>query len=260
MFLFLDVSRRRSSGGDKIAKTAYRVSSQDNSQNNTPDSVEDDDQDTEGYSLIDNYNSMRVGRTESVTSEATAMGMSRKTSFTFAGTYESTRSESPPSSKINFSPPNMDSSCTVSESNSGVWGDLTQAPSSTTHTSLFPVKSSVLSALRDSSISPIEEKSLFLQMPRIGQGLPHSPAKGVSSMSPDLLGARTGEIKDSAIITPTHRGSGAGGGGSSRSRSAGRWGGVPSVDLTKDFSIIGKEIGDAAAEAEDELAGGYDTT
>ena len=232
------------------------MSSLDSSQNNTPDSVEDDDQDPEGYSSIDNYNSMRVGRTESVTSEAMAMGMSRKTSFTFAGAYESTRSESPPSSKINFSPPDMDSSCSASESNSGVWADLIQP--STAHTSLFPTKSSVLSALKDSSISPIEEKSLFLQMPRLGLGLglPHSPTKGVHSMSPDLVGTRTGETQESILVTPSHRG----GGGSSRSRSAGRWGGVPSVDLTRDLSLPEKEGGNTAAETEDELAGGYDTT
>ena len=197
---------------------------------------------------------MRVGRTESVTSEAMAMGMSRKTSFTFANTYESTRSESPPSSKVNFSPQDMDSSRTASESNSGAWSDLLEP--STAHTSLFPVKSSVLSALKDSSISPIEEKSLFLQMPRLGAPQPHSPVKVSNSLSPDLVSLRTGETHDSSVATPSYRG----GGGSSRSRSAGRWSGVASVDLTRDLSLPEKDRGDAMADSEDELAGGYDTT
>lgn len=232
------------------------MSSLDSSQNNTPDSVDDDDQDPEGYSSIDNYNSMRVGRTESVTSEAMAMGMSRKTSFTFANTYESTRSESPPSSKVNFSPQDMDSSRTASESNSGAWSDLLEP--STAHTSLFPVKSSVLSAPKDSSISPIEEKSLFLQMPRLGAPQPHIPDKVSNNLSPDLVSLRTGETHDSSVVTPSHRGGG--GGGSSRSRSAGRWSGVASVDLTRDLSLPEKDRGDALAESEDELAGGYDTT
>jgi hypothetical protein len=199
---------------------------------------------------------MRVGRTESVTSEAMAMGMSRKTSFTFANTYESTRSESPPSSKVNFSPQDMDSSRTASESNSGAWSDLLEP--STAHTSLFPLKSSVLSALKepkDSSISPIEEKSLFLQMPRLGAPQPHSPVKISNNLSPDLVGVRTGETHDSSVATPSHRG----GGGSSRSRSAGRWSGVASVDLTRDLSLPEKDR-DAMADSEDELAGGYDTT
>jgi hypothetical protein len=197
---------------------------------------------------------MRVGRTESVTSEAMAMGMSRKTSFTFANTYESTRSESPPSSKVNFSPQDMDSSRTASESNSGAWSDLLEP--STAHTSLFPVKSSVLSALKDSSISPIEEKSLFLQMPRLGAPQPHSPVKVSSNLYPDLVSLRTGETHDSSVVIPSHRG----GGGSSRSRSAGRWSGVASVDLTRDLSLPEKDRGDALADSEEELAGGYDTT
>jgi hypothetical protein len=182
------------------------------------------------------------------------MGMSRKTSFTFANTYESTRSESPPSSKVNFSPQDMDSSRTASESNSGAWSDLLEP--STAHTSLFPVKSSVLSALKDSSISPIEEKSLFLQMPRLGAPQPHSPVKVPNNLSPDLVSMRTGEKHDSSIVTPSHRG----GGGSSRSRSAGRWSGVASVDLTRDLSLPEKDRGGALADSEDELAGGYDTT
>lgn len=197
---------------------------------------------------------MRVGRTESVTSEAMAMGMSRKTSFTFANTYESTRSESPPSSKVNFSSQDMDSSRTASESNSGAWSDLLEP--STAHTSLFPVKSSVLSALKDSSISPIEEKSLFLQMPRLGAPQPHSPVKVSNNLSPDLVSVRTGETHDSSVATPSYRG----GGGSSRSRSAGRWSGVASVDLTRDLSLPEKDRGDSMADSEDELAGGYDTT
>ena len=148
----------------------------------------------------------------------------------------------------------MDSSRTASESNSGAWSDLLEP--STAHTSLFPVKSSVLSALKDSSISPIEEKSLFLQMPRLGAPQPHSPVKVSNNLSPDLVSVRTGETHDSSVATPSYRG----GGGSSRSRSAGRWSGVASVDLTRDLSLPEKDRGDSMADSEDELAGGYDTT
>ena len=69
-----------------------RDNENDNDNDNGNESNEDDDND--GYRSIDKYNSMRVGRTESVTSD---MMINTNTKNSFSSVYESTRSESPPS-------------------------------------------------------------------------------------------------------------------------------------------------------------------
>lgn len=219
----------------------------DNSQNGTPESNEDDDNDQEGYRSVDKYNSMRVGRTASVTSDA--MGMDNNTTV-----YESTRSESPPGGNVDLFPSQQQtytsltpSSGSVSAGNSSNW----MGPAQKQTIPLPPhTPKTAVSTLKDSAIPPLEERNLFLRLPR--PILLNSPGRVINAQSPDLMTAP--DLLDGSLVVPFYRGNAS----RSRSRSAGRW----RVEYSEEL-IQGPDINstvDTAQEMEDELAGGYDTT
>ena len=234
--------------------------------NGTPESNDDEDE-QEGYSSVDKYNSMRVGRTASVTSDV--MNISGKNSFSFA--YESTRSESPPSNNgnINLFPSQQVTYTSLSS------GDVSGGSSSN---STGPAKSVTGNAVKFSNVpvNPLEERNLFLRLPR--PIVPTSPARAVIAQSPDLLA--TGDSAAAVgglLVAPFYRSNAS----RSRSRSGGRWRPDSSLVIANRFdrdvavAMQGEEEGgrdrereegeedgmlDGIVDGDDELAGGYDTT
>lgn len=224
----------------------------DSSQNGTPESNEDDENDQEGYRSVDKYNSMRVGRTASLTSDA--MGMDNITSV-----YESTRSESPPSGNLDLFPTPQQTYSTLSSSTGGVSAGNSSNWMGPTGRQVAPIpvpvpahtaKTATL-AFKDSAIPPLEERNLFLRLPR--PILLNSPGRVMTAQSPDLMTAP--DLLDGSLVVPFYRGNAS----RSRSRSAGRW----RVDYTEELvqdPEVNTEESETVQETEDELAGGYDTT
>lgn len=245
------VARRRRSNRDGQTTEKFQDLSMDSSQSGTPESIEDDENDQEGYRSVDKYNSMRVGRTASLTSDA--MGMDNNTSV-----YESTRSESPPSGNVDLFPTqqqayvSMSSSGGVSAGNSSNWMGPTGRQVAPVSVSVpVPAVKTAAPPFKDSVIPPLEERNLFLRLPR--PILLNSPGRVMTAQSPDLM---TGsDLLDGSLVVPFYRGNAS----RSRSRSAGRW----RVDYTEELvhdPEVNTEDTDTVQETEDELAGGYDTT
>ena len=265
LFVFcpLDPSRRRN---NNVQDQDFSL---DGSMNGTPESNEDqDEEEQEGYSSVDKYNSMRVGRTASVTSDV--MNISEKNSFSFA--YESTRSESPPSNNgnINLFPSQQVTYTSLSS------GSLSGGSSSNR---TGPAKSVTPQTVKFSNVPvnpPLEERNLFLRLPR--PIIPTSPTRAInaSAQSPDLLATSD---SSGLLVGPFYRSNAS----RSRSRSAGRWKPDSSLDIAnrpvEDIAVTmqgegrgdrggeergeGKEEGDGildGIDGDDELAGGYDTT
>jgi hypothetical protein len=218
----------------------------DSSQNGTPESNEDDENDQEGYRSVDKYNSMRVGRTASLTSDA--MGMDSNTSV-----YESTRSESPPSGNVDLFPTQQQAYTSLSSSSGGVSAGNSSNWMGPTGRQVAPAHASktAVPPFKDSVIPPLEERNLFLRLPR--PILLNSPGRVMTAQSPDLMAAP--DLLDGSLVVPFYRGNAS----RSRSRSAGRWRVDYTEELIQDPSANTEDT-DTAQETEDELAGGYDTT
>jgi hypothetical protein len=112
------------------------------------------------------------------------------------------------------------------------------------------VKASV-PPFKDSVIPPLEERNLFLRLPR--PILLNSPGRVMTARSPDLMTAP--DLLDGSLVAPFYRSNAS----RSRSRSAGRWRVDYAEELIQDPAATTEDT-DTALETEDELAGGYDTT